>query len=100
MAGSESECTSEMGPGQFSIFGAVEEMVFTDFRRLAWISMLSWEHRQAAARAGVGGLEKIEVKAGNVWIADCAQRVHRKCRKAGVSGQWGSGWFVPVLAVS
>ena len=25
MAGSECECTSEMGRGQFSIFGAVEE---------------------------------------------------------------------------
>jgi hypothetical protein len=81
MAGSESECTSEMGRGQFSIFGAVEEMVFTDFGGLAGFGILSCEHRQAAARAGVGGLEKIEVKAGKVWAADCAQRVHRKCRK-------------------
>jgi len=29
---SEGDCTSERGAGQFSIFGAVEEKIATDFR--------------------------------------------------------------------
>ncbi len=58
----ESECTSESALGQFSIFGAVEEMFAADFRGSARsrISPVKW--LQAALRAAFGLRESVRRK--------------------------------------
>jgi hypothetical protein len=80
----ESECTSERARGQFSIFGAIEEMFATDF----WGSARIKELFQRCGCKPLGGLEfglrnRIERKVWQNVEADCAQGVHRKCRKGG-----------------
>jgi hypothetical protein len=44
----EGDCTSEMGSGQFSIFGAVEEKMATDFHGFKRIENESFEQRDLA----------------------------------------------------
>ena len=86
----ESECTSESALGQFSIFGAVEEMFAADFRGLARSRISPAKWLQAALRAAFGLQESVRRK-------DWRMRrliVHRGCtgnaerQWSVVSGQW------------
>ena len=84
----ESECTSERARGQFSIFGAVEEMFATDFHGSARIKEL-FQECGCKAHGGLGFC-LTECVGGKVLEnneTDCAQGVHRKCRKAVASCQ-------------
>src|SRR5713101_3724078 len=78
---SESDCTSEMGAGQFSIFGAVEEKRRSRFSRIG-TDEATGEGRvipqQDRGSFQVGGV------AGRIWQSTppgCPQGVHRKYRK-------------------
>jgi hypothetical protein len=70
--------------GQFSIFGAGEEKVCMDFGGKLWLPQssanLSKAHVAVRRRTGQ---RKIWKSFANMTLADCAQTVHRKCRKAG-----------------
>ncbi len=86
----ESECTSERARGQFSIFGAVEENCCHGFSRMG-TDRGSCGRCAAKPRVGLGfclrdSVGKKILESGGV---DCAQGLHRKCRKqwSGVRGQ-------------
>src|ERR1039458_4385328 len=77
----ESECTSERARGQFSIFGAVEEMFATDFHGSARIKEL-FQECGCKAHGGLGFC-LTECVGGKVLEnneTDCAQGAHRKCK--------------------
>jgi hypothetical protein len=81
----ETECTSEMARGQFSIFGAIEEMFAGYFRGSVRGKNFDEDIRASRMEGGsCAGGRRDKEKVGRAGKVDCPQGVHRKCRKRDV----------------
>jgi hypothetical protein len=89
----EGECTKEMGAGQFSIFGAIEEKEAPDFRGFLRIKERDWK---AVARcvivrvpASVPRLEEYLLE----WAAGISTEGSQEMQKGGARDHWSEVGF-------
>lgn len=80
----ESECTSERARGQFSIFGAIEEMFAVDFHGVTRIR--NYFNGEAVRR-----MEGLSTDCGGGFGGKCGKRADSLCTGGAQEMQKGSG---------